>query len=59
MGVFSVYPYLFALSLLQGATDRQIKKKYRELSLLHHPDRNANDPEAEEKFVRIAKAYQA
>ncbi len=44
---------------LQGASDSEIKKKYRELSRKYHPDRNKDDPEAEEKFVRISKAHQA
>jgi curved DNA-binding protein CbpA len=26
---------------------------------VYHPDRNQDNPEAEEMFVRIAKAYQA
>lgn len=41
---------------MQGSTERQIKKRYRELSMIYHPDRN---PDSEDTFVRIAKAYQA
>ncbi|EDQ92863.1 uncharacterized protein MONBRDRAFT_30812 [Monosiga brevicollis MX1] len=47
------------LELSADATDREIKKRYRELSLKFHPDRNQDDPEAADHFVRIAKAYEA
>jgi hypothetical protein len=40
----------------QGSTERQIKKRYHLLSLKYHPDKN---PDSEDTFVRIAKAYQA
>ena len=49
-------PHSLAPPSPQGSTERQIKKKYRELSMLYHPDRN---PDSEDTFVRIAKAYQA
>ena len=39
----------------QGATTAQIRKQYRELSKLHHPDKGG-DPEV---FTKIAKAYEA
>ena len=50
----SFEPYTI-LGLDSGATDRQIKKAYRTLSLKLHPDRGG-DPKA---FVRLTKAYQA
>ena len=42
----------------QSATTTEIKKKYRELSLKYHPDRNAGNPDAAETFMIIAKAYE-
>ncbi|KAA3459888.1 Chaperone DnaJ [Gossypium australe] len=47
------------LGLQPGATDSEIKKAYRRLSVQYHPDKNP-DPEAHSYFVEyIAKAYQA
>ena len=34
----------------------EIKRQYRELSKIYHPDKEGGDPE---KFMRIAKAYEA
>eukprot|EP00053_Salpingoeca_punica_P015195 m.139141 g.139141 ORF g.139141 m.139141 type:complete len:746 (-) comp16650_c0_seq1:769-3006(-) len=47
------------LGLSPLASKADIKKKYRDLSLKFHPDRNINDPDAAKKFIRIAKAYDA
>ncbi|GAM20104.1 hypothetical protein SAMD00019534_032790 [Acytostelium subglobosum LB1] len=47
------------LGLQTGATEEEIKKTYRKLSLLHHPDKAVNKAESEEKFIAIAKAYTA
>ncbi|PIA57731.1 hypothetical protein AQUCO_00600450v1 [Aquilegia coerulea] len=47
------------LGLELGASDSEIKKAYRRLSVQYHPDKNP-DPEANKYFVEfIAKAYQA
>lgn len=43
------------LGVDRGATDQEIKKKYRELSKTMHPDRGGD----EDKFKELAKAYQA
>ncbi|VDP15244.1 unnamed protein product [Soboliphyme baturini] len=47
-------PYMI-LELDSGASLAEIKKQYRKLSLLHHPDRGGEP----KKFVAISKAYQA
>eukprot|EP00736_Rhodelphis_marinus_P005692 Rmarinus@m.29642 len=47
------------LGIDEDSTEGEIKKKYRELSLLYHPDKNPNNPTAEAKFIQIAKAYEA
>lgn len=36
----------------------KIKKSYRKLALMYHPDRNPGDPEANAKFIMISKAYE-
>ena len=48
------------LGLSISATLAQVKKRYRELALKHHPDKNelAIKTEAEKKFVRINQAYE-
>ncbi|XP_022736408.1 dnaJ protein ERDJ2A-like isoform X2 [Durio zibethinus] len=47
------------LGLEPGASDSEIRKAYRRLSVQYHPDKNP-DPEAHKYFVEyIAKAYQA
>lgn len=45
------------LGVDEDASQEEIKKKYRELARKHHPDRNPDDPNAEEKFKEIQKAY--
>ncbi len=40
----------------QGATTSEIKKAYRRLSAVYHPDRDTGDAV---KFMRISKAHQA
>eukprot|EP00735_Rhodelphis_limneticus_P001048 TRINITY_DN115_c0_g1::TRINITY_DN115_c0_g1_i1::g.14279::m.14279 TRINITY_DN115_c0_g1::TRINITY_DN115_c0_g1_i1::g.14279 ORF type:complete len:716 (-),score=228.94,sp/Q8VHE0/SEC63_MOUSE/28.15/6e-62,Sec63/PF02889.11/2.1e-39,Sec63/PF02889.11/8.9e-07,DnaJ/PF00226.26/7.6e-22,DnaJ/PF00226.26/5.2e+03 TRINITY_DN115_c0_g1_i1:360-2507(-) len=48
------------LGLQQDASLAEIKKRYRELSLIYHPDKNLDNPEAAElKFVRVSKAYKS
>jgi len=40
------------------ATGDDIKKAYRRLAIKHHPDKNRDDPSAEETFKQISIAYQ-
>ena len=35
-----------------------IKKSYRRLSLQYHPDKNQGNPEANDLFIKVAKAYE-
>ena len=48
------------LDLAITATIEQVRKRYRELALKWHPDKNdsAIKTEAEKKFVRINQAYE-
>ena len=36
---------------------KDIKKAYRRLSLIKHPDKNPDDPLAVTEFIQITKAY--
>jgi len=49
-----------SMGLSITATLAQVKKRYRELALKHHPDKNepAIKTKAEKKFVRINQAYE-
>lgn len=47
------------LEVAHGSTTPEIKKAYRKLSLIYHPDKNPDDPLAASRFIQITKAYQA
>ncbi|KAJ0393293.1 hypothetical protein P43SY_010020 [Pythium insidiosum] len=47
------------LGIAAGATEKEIKRAYRKMSLLYHPDKNIGDAVAEQKFMLVAKAYEA
>jgi curved DNA-binding protein CbpA len=47
------------LEISRSSSPEEIKKAYRRLALIHHPDKNPNNrQQAEEKFKLIAKAYE-
>ncbi|XP_059158814.1 translocation protein SEC63 homolog [Physella acuta] len=50
------YDPFLELQIDRGASTAEIKKAYRQLSKVYHPDRETGDPK---KFMRIAKAYAA
>mmetsp|Transcript_200 Transcript_200/g.531 ORF Transcript_200/g.531 Transcript_200/m.531 type:complete len:749 (-) Transcript_200:243-2489(-) len=45
------------LEIEVGASDREIKKAYRKLSLKFHPDKNPGDEAAAKQFILVSKAY--
>jgi DnaJ-class molecular chaperone len=47
------------LGVAETASQEEIKKAYRKLSLQYHPDRNANSAESTTKFQSISEAYEA
>ncbi|MGP8259092.1 MAG: molecular chaperone DnaJ [Acidobacteriaceae bacterium] len=46
------------LQVSRDASDQELKTSYRKLAMQYHPDRNPNNPEAEEKFRACSEAYQ-
>ncbi|KAF5375455.1 hypothetical protein D9757_009968 [Collybiopsis confluens] len=50
--------YYDLLGVPVTASTEDIKKAYRRLAIKHHPDKNPDDPQAEERFKAIAIAYQ-
>ena len=46
------------LEVPETATIDEIKKSYRRLSMLYHPDKNKNNPDATAKFQKISEAYE-
>ena len=50
--------YYKILGVEKDAGDTEIKKAYRKLAVVHHPDKNPNDPEAEGRFKDIQEAHE-
>src|SRR6202140_1485266 len=46
------------LALARDPSEQQVKKAFRQLARELHPDVNAHDPQAEEKFKEAAEAYE-
>ncbi|KAK4242419.1 hypothetical protein C8A03DRAFT_40234 [Achaetomium macrosporum] len=50
--------YYKILGIEKTATEQEIKKAYRKLAIIHHPDKNPGDANAEARFKDISEAYE-
>jgi len=49
--------YYEVLEVTRSASGEEIKRAYRKLAVKFHPDKNPDDPHAEEKFKELGEAY--
>ena len=50
--------YYKILGVEKEASEREIKQAYRKMAVVHHPDKNPDDPEAEGRFKDIQEAHE-
>ena len=49
--------YYEVLGVEKAADEKDIKKAYRRVAMKYHPDRNPDDPDADDKFKEATEAY--
>ena len=55
----TIEEYAELLGVPPDVSEEDLKKTWRKLSMQWHPDRNKDDPDAEERFKIISEAYEA
>jgi DnaJ family protein C protein 7 len=50
--------YYKILGIEKSASESEVKKAYRKLAIVHHPDKNPGDAAAEARFKDISEAYE-
>ncbi|MEM9805723.1 MAG: DnaJ domain-containing protein [Cyanobacteria bacterium P01_D01_bin.56] len=55
----SLADYYRTLGLRTGASFEDVKASYRKLARKYHPDVNPDDQRAQDRFIKVTKAYEA
>lgn len=50
--------YYKILGLQKDCTEQEVKKAYRKLAIIHHPDKNPDDADAADRFKEIQEAHE-
>ncbi|XP_068101515.1 dnaJ homolog subfamily C member 10 [Hyperolius riggenbachi] len=50
--------YYGLLGVSRASSSREIRQAFKKLALKLHPDKNINDPDAHDKFLKINRAYE-
>ncbi|KAH9495740.1 DnaJ sub C member 10 [Bulinus truncatus] len=50
--------YYTLLGIDKGASVKEIRKAFKKLAITKHPDKNVDDPEAHDVFIKINRAYE-
>ncbi len=50
--------YYEVLGVSKDSDEKEIKKAYRRVAMKYHPDRNPDDPDADDKFKEATEAYE-
>ena len=50
--------YYEVLGINRDSSESDLKKVYRRLAMKFHPDKNPDDPEAENRFTEVKEAYE-
>ncbi|KMR04889.1 hypothetical protein RF55_388 [Lasius niger] len=50
--------YYEILGIKKSAGQDEIRRAFKKLAIVHHPDKNSDDPNAHDKFIRLTTAYE-
>ncbi|KAI4502464.1 hypothetical protein M0802_002376 [Mischocyttarus mexicanus] len=54
----SAEDYYDLLGVSKSANQREIRKAFKTVAVIFHPDKNKDDPKAHEKFIKLTTAYE-